>query len=302
MKLCPNCSAKNQTDATFCFGCGYDLVQPPPALEKPAASGQLCPNCGAENTAQARFCSQCGTGLGQAATSAPGGGKTMFFGAMQEKGRAKLILIKGGGFEGVSYNLNATDHITGRDEGFILFPEDSACSPRHANFFYFGGKFFVSDENSLNGVYLRIKSPVELKDGMMFRVGEQLFRASYMKELPPLPGHRRPEDGTEFLGSPSEFVPALALTHILEAGRIGSVVYPNKETFTIGREGCDLNFPDDGFMSGKHARITKSGSKFFLADNGSKNGTYHRIRQEQELFHGDYVFIGQQLLRVEVTQ
>jgi pSer/pThr/pTyr-binding forkhead associated (FHA) protein/ribosomal protein L40E len=305
MKTCPNCNSKNQEDATFCFGCGYDLVKTAsPKAENPSdLQAKPCPSCGGENPPNAKFCSHCGAQFGQAGVQGgASGGKTMFFGAMQEKGRAKLILIKGGGFEGVSYNLNATDHVTGREEGFILFPEDPYCSPKHANFFYFGGKFFVSDENSLNGVYVRIKSPIELKDGMTFRVGEQVFRANYMKELPRLEGYRQPEDGTEFLGSPSEFSPALTLTHILESGRIGSIIYPNKETFTIGREACDLNYPTDGFMSGKHARITKSGSKFFLADNGSKNGTYYRIRQEQELFHGDYVFIGQQLLRVEITQ
>lgn len=298
MKACPNCSAQNSPEATFCMGCGFDLVKTG-EIQVASPSQKSCPGCGAMIPADANFCTMCGHRF--AAEAAPGGGKTMFFGAMQEKGRAKLILIKGGGFEGVSYNLNATDHLTGRQEGFILFPEDNTCSPRHANFFYFGGKFFVSDERSLNGVFLRIKAPVELKDGTFFRVGEQLFRASYPKALPMVEGYTPTNDGTRFLGSPGELTPSLALTHILEAGRIGNVIYPQKETFTIGRDLCDLNFPTDTFMSGKHARITRSGSKYFLADNGSKNGTFLRIRQEQELFHGDYVFVGQQLLRVEVT-
>jgi len=33
----------------------------------------------------------------------------------------------------------------------------------------------------------------------------------------------------------------------------------------------------------------------------SRNGTYLKIRSEKELAHGDYVFIGRKLLRVEVT-
>ena len=36
-------------------------------------------------------------------------------------------------------------------------------------------------------------------------------------------------------------------------------------------------------------------------DLGSKNGTFLRLKEESLLSHGDYVFIGQQLLRVEIT-
>jgi pSer/pThr/pTyr-binding forkhead associated (FHA) protein len=38
-----------------------------------------------------------------------------------------------------------------------------------------------------------------------------------------------------------------------------------------------------------------------LTDLGSKNGTFVRISDEAVLNHGDYVFLGQQLLRVEVS-
>ena len=38
-----------------------------------------------------------------------------------------------------------------------------------------------------------------------------------------------------------------------------------------------------------------------LTDLGSKNGTFLRIRQDTTLSHGDYVFMGQQLLRVEIV-
>ena len=46
---------------------------------------------------------------------------------------------------------------------------------------------------------------------------------------------------------------------------------------------------------------TPLGTSFQLVDLGSKNGTFLRIHEEAPLQHGDYVFIGQQLLRVEVT-
>jgi hypothetical protein len=44
-----------------------------------------------------------------------------------------------------------------------------------------------------------------------------------------------------------------------------------------------------------------SGETLTLVDQGSRNGTYVRIRGERELGNGDYLFLGRNLLRVEVT-
>ena len=74
------------------------------------------------------------------------------------------------------------------------------------------------------------------------------------------------------------------------------------DTISIGREGNDVNFLDDPFISGRHAQITMGGDgQVMLTDLGSKNGTFVRIHDEAPLGHGEYVFLGQQLLRVEVT-
>jgi pSer/pThr/pTyr-binding forkhead associated (FHA) protein len=74
------------------------------------------------------------------------------------------------------------------------------------------------------------------------------------------------------------------------------------DSISIGREGNDVNFLDDPFISGRHAQIAMSGDgQTTLTDLGSKNGTFVRISDEVALDHGDHVFLGQQLLRVEVT-
>ena len=69
----------------------------------------------------------------------------------------------------------------------------------------------------------------------------------------------------------------------------------------IGREGGDLNFPTDLYMSASHCRIEENEGRFTLTDMNSRNGTYVRLQVEKELSHGDYLFIGRKLLRVEVT-
>lgn len=70
---------------------------------------------------------------------------------------------------------------------------------------------------------------------------------------------------------------------------------------TLGREGNDINFPEDPFISGHHAELRLSGGVLSVTDLGSRNGTFIRIRGERALKHGDYVFLGQQLLRVEIV-
>ena len=69
----------------------------------------------------------------------------------------------------------------------------------------------------------------------------------------------------------------------------------------IGREGGDLNYPTDLYMSAAHCRLEETGGRLTLTDMNSRNGTYVRLQVEKELSHGDYLFIGRKLLRVEVT-
>ena len=69
----------------------------------------------------------------------------------------------------------------------------------------------------------------------------------------------------------------------------------------IGREGGDLNFPTDLYMSASHCKIEEAGGMLKLTDMNSRNGTYLRLKTERELAHGDYLFIGRKLLRVEIT-
>jgi pSer/pThr/pTyr-binding forkhead associated (FHA) protein len=40
---------------------------------------------------------------------------------------------------------------------------------------------------------------------------------------------------------------------------------------------------------------------YVLTDLDSVNGTYVRIADEQELRHGDYLFVGRKLMRVEMN-
>ena len=89
----------------------------------------------------------------------------------------------------------------------------------------------------------------------------------------------------------------------LAGGGEGRIVSAQGAALTMGREGNTLNFPNDRFISGRHARLDAASDTHhvILTDTGSRNGTFIRTKGALELFHGDYLFVGQQLLRVEIS-
>jgi len=255
------------------------------------ARNYVCRSCSSGVPTGHKFCGRCGTGVPIEILNA----QTLFFGDMQNPAKAKLILIRGEGMDGLSFHLKAEQHIVGRN-GQLVFPDDPFVSPKHANFFYRDGKLVVRDEGSLNGVYIRVRGTVDIAAGDTFLAGEQLFRLDPM----PRASDGQDPDGTYFYSSPKHPSP-FRLTQILQGGALGMTVCARGTSLQIGREGGDLNFPTDLYMSGSHCRIEEHGGKFTLTDLNSRNGTYVRIKSERDLAHGDYLFIGRKLLRVELN-
>ena len=222
----------------------------------------------------------------------------MFFGALQQEEVApRLVVIKGEGNDGVTYHLKGTTQTLGRNEGEIRFEQDVFLSPAHARFTVQSGRLFVQDAGSANGVFLRIKDSAPLADGDCFLTGEQLLRL----DLREVPVQHPSASGTYFYGSP-RLVSKFRVTQLLAGGGEGVMVCADDDTLTIGREGNVLDFHDDNFISGRHAQVRARGNgQVVLEDLGSRNGTFIKIRGAQELYNGDYVFIGQQLFRVEMS-
>src|SRR5262245_6846681 len=140
--VCDACSTFNAMGASDCCECGTSLSLGPSdhaataderskaksSKSKKAASMKMCPNCGERVPDQNRFCGSCGQMISEITEPAmvmpqptPGSArKTMFFGAMQQA-RAKLVLIKGDGLDGVSFTLAGEEHIAGRIDAPLLF-------------------------------------------------------------------------------------------------------------------------------------------------------------------------------------
>jgi pSer/pThr/pTyr-binding forkhead associated (FHA) protein len=311
--VCGQCDAFNPMQSDACGHCGHALI----TASAPSVQGQapadaasaggtaaeeesmeqarnyICKECSSPGPGGHKFCGSCGAGV-PAEVQDP---SPHYFGAMQTPGKARLILIRGDqGVEGLSYLLQGTEHVAGRQDAQILFPDDPWMSPRHANFIYRGDKLVVRDEGAANGIYVRVKQPASLRLGDYFLCGEQVFRI----EDAPGDATGPDRDQTYFYSSPRR-PSSFNVVQVIAGGVPGMVHCALDNAALIGREDSDLNFPLDVFMSGNHAKLERQGDQFLLTDLQSRNGTFVRIRGEQELVHGDYLFLGKQLLRVEMT-
>lgn len=66
---------------------------------------------------------------------------------------------------------------------------------------------------------------------------------------------------------------------------------------TLGRQGADVNFPDDDYLSPLHAQFLLMDGILTLRDLGSKNGTWLYLDEPHKLTDGDLILLGSQILR-----
>ncbi len=326
--VCDACSALTPIGVPQCARCGAAVaLDPRPRHQsKPPinASVNPCPKCSMNVAPGTRFCANCGTRIpdgssdgfevetrvgprpsvsqasSKPAPAAKPGRSTLFFGGVVQSARAKLTLIRGDGEDGVSFTLAGQEHLAGRGACPISFPDDPFLSPTHANFLYrqsgATSELVVRDEKSLNGVYVRITGSAELPSGSTVLIGEQVLTVQLASVSDDVPD----SEGTYFSASMPR--PAtLEVKQNLRGGATGAVFRVSGESVAVGREGNDINFPEDPFISGRHAELRLAGSVLSVTDLGSRNGTFVRVKGERVLRHGDYVFLGQQLLRVEIV-
>ncbi|HEY4186691.1 MAG TPA: FHA domain-containing protein [Polyangia bacterium] len=205
--------------------------------------------------------------------------------------RGRIILIRPDGSEGGAHPLHEGENLVGRGQG-TLFEGDLYLSPRHAEFVLGPKGLVVKDLRSLNGVFTKITGEEPLESGDVIRIGQELLRFEIIAAPTPL------EDGTEVAGTPN---PGFwgRLSVVVGRDVDGSAFPLFGEAIVMGRERGDILFPEDGYVSGTHARISLRDGRVYLADVGSSNGTFLRVRGERELPAGGFILMGQQLFRAE---
>jgi pSer/pThr/pTyr-binding forkhead associated (FHA) protein len=205
-----------------------------------------------------------------------------------------LTALRADGSEAGTFQMPAGGGTVGRETGGI-FAGDSYLSPRHATFrIQGGGRASVKDEASLNGVYKKLtrEVPVEIRPNEVFRIGQEIIK------FEPLTSQPAAADGVERLGAPSKgYVGRIAL--VVGREETGNAFPIPEGGVHLGRERGDILFPEDGYVSGLHCRLSWDGQKLFLTDLWSSNGTFVRVA-ETDVRSGDVLLMGQQLFRVSV--
>ncbi len=259
--------------------------------------GTGCRVCSATSPPGFAFCANCGASFAdlnktgprpKAKPDAPRSGVV--------KGR--LVLILEDGSDGPEFPLDAEGTTIGRDAGHITFAEDDFLATRHCEIVFTPKGPEIRPLSTTNGVFLRLQDEVALISGDRFRVGQELLRFDLVSDLVGSDDDRDAA-GTQRLGSPLPRDVWGRLLQEIGPGASGASFLLAGDDVFLGRERGDITFPEDGYVSGSHAVVSRRGDADFLKDLGSSNGTYLRLRGNRRLERGDFVLAGQQLFRID---
>jgi hypothetical protein len=213
--------------------------------------------------------------------------------APQRRFRLHVLRSLAGGPE--RYESDSDRAIIGA-AGPINLPGERFCHPREAELVFRQGRLWLNDLEEGNGVFLRIRTPVELGFADEFLVGDQLIRV----EKNPVPDDGPDPDPTYFYSSP-KWPSSFRVVQVFEGGAPGACVVARGNTLQIGSVIGDLVFADDPLVDQQHCIIEEQAGTVVLTDLASRTGVFVRIRGEQELVHGDELLIGRTRLVVDLS-
>ncbi len=306
----------------------------PAAPPEPVAGPVSCPRCGSAFDRSMSFCGVCGLPASEIVASArpavaaaavavvapavvpaapaapavvvasgaePRGAeaRTDNFGAVAAQAGPQLVTILKDGSEGPVHRLTGAVTDIGRYEGSITLSDDPYLSPRHARLQRRGDRFYLRDLGSVNGIFLRLREPMELQHGDVVLVGQQVLKLELLADaevsLGPVMHY-----GVMLFGTPEQ--PRVArLVQLTSEGVPRDVYHLYRDETVIGRESGDLVFTDDVFLSRRHVavRVDRAHRRVHVRDLGSSNGTLVLFRGEREIADGDVFRIGHHLFRFD---
>ena len=301
MIKCGRCGNLNAGDVLFCQYCGTRLVEQrlpdivPAAvdrqpvsnrstdrlIEQSAHAGNIPPHAAAPVPAQLHAAPM------PAAVRVVASPQTGF----------RLVVVHRDGTDGITYNLLGDQIDIGRTEGDLLF-EDPHLAPRHARIVASLTGRVLTPLETRNGVYVRLRGPVDLQDGDYLLMGKQVLRYETVTE-PERNVRPALEHGVVVFGTPVR-PPWARLRQITPAGVGRDVFHLTRPDMVLGREIGDIIFSEDEFMSRRHAQVSYRNGRGHLEDLGSSNGTFLRLRGPHGLASGDLIRLGDELLRFEI--
>ena len=209
----------------------------------------------------------------------------------------RLILVQRDGSDGATYSLAGDQVDIGRTEGDLRF-DDPYLGARHARIALTAGARVLSALEKRNGVYQRLRASADLSDGDQILVGKQVLK---FETVPELEKGLQPavQQGVVLFGTPVRDSWG-RLRQITQAGVTRDLYHLGRNDMVLGREQGDIVFPEDEFISRRHAQLSFRDGVGRIEDLGSSNGTFLRLRGPHTLVSGDLIRVGDELLRFEI--
>jgi hypothetical protein len=183
--------------------------------------------------------------------------------------------------------------------GAVNLPGERFCHPREAVLSWDGRKLWIEDLEGGNGVFLRIKSRVEIAIGDEFAVGDQLLRVERNPDANDGPG----EGPTYFLASLTS-LSSFRVVQVFEGGALGACARARDTTLQIGSVhdyANDMVLARDALVEPYHCVLEEQAEALLLADLGTASGVFVRVRGRQALVQDDELLVGRTRLRVDLT-
>jgi pSer/pThr/pTyr-binding forkhead associated (FHA) protein len=200
---------------------------------------------------------------------------------LAETHQACLIRIISGNVEAEEFPVNKIGITTiGRKDADVVFPEDLLLSNRHASISHGPEGYYLRDDGSTNGVFIRLKEaqPLEVSHDTHLRLGKQLLLFET-------------ENGSQ------------AFLHIDQSGKPLKRYELSTKTVVLGRQAPDITLdPEDVTLSRRHLSITLKERRIWVKDLGSANGSYLKLKNGAPLVPDDHFRAGQQIFKFHVKK
>jgi hypothetical protein len=186
--------------------------------------------------------------------------------------------------------------VLGREGAGVPLVGERFCHPREAIVRWRDDQLWLEDVEGGNGVFLRIKTPVEIEIGDEFIVGDELVRVleNPVPDVDPGPGP------TYFYSSPT-WLSSFRLVQIYEGDREGACVVARGTTVVVGRSVADLVFAHDTLVEEQHCIVEEQAGTIVLTDLNSRTGVFVRVKGEHPLVQGDELLVGRTRLMVDIA-
>ena len=172
---------------------------------------------------------------------------------------------------------------SGLDE--LGLPGDPRASGGEARLVVSDGRLYIEPSRESVNVYRRIDREHRLREGDVVLIGD--VAAAFVQVDPPAA-----VDGARQVVGGSSNAPCGRLVFLRRDGSPGPVHDLPAGKTVLGRTDGHLNFPNDARLSRRHALFFASDQGVTLEDMESRNGTYLRVRERQELRADDALRVG----------